>query len=178
VPAFEPGVVDRLPIGIPVDSAISFRCIGGDLLDVLLDPCSFAGVVLGDTPKRLGLPKECANYRDEHDESLVVPDVIVHRPGPDGPNVLVLEVKKTSHPVPRDCDRARIRAFGDQYHYEFAALIECETLAPGTCGARDGVAARISEASYAAASVCCVLISWTRSAAHCACAVVAGSCRL
>lgn len=29
-----------------------------------------------DTPKRLDLPEDCANYRDEHGESLVVPDVI------------------------------------------------------------------------------------------------------
>lgn len=32
-----------------------------------------------DTPKRLRLPDECANDVDEHGESLVVPDVIVHR---------------------------------------------------------------------------------------------------
>jgi hypothetical protein len=80
-----------------------------------------------DTPKRLDLQEDCANYRDEHGESLVVPDVIVHRRGPEGPNILVLEVKKTSNPVPRDCDRARIHAFLAQYKYEFAALIECET---------------------------------------------------
>ena len=83
----------------------------------------------GDTPKRLDLPEDCANYRNEHGESLVVPDVIVHRRGPEGPNILVLEVKKTSNPVPRDCDRARIHAFRAQYGYEFAALIECETRA-------------------------------------------------
>jgi len=81
----------------------------------------------GDTPKRLDLHSDCANYRNEHGESLVVPDVIVHRRGPEGPNILVLEVKKTSNPAPRDCDRARIHAFRAQYGYEFAALIECET---------------------------------------------------
>ena len=81
----------------------------------------------GDTPKRLGLRPECANYRNEHGESLVVPDVIVHRRGPEGPNILVLEIKKTSNPAPRDCDRARIHAFRARFHYEFAALIECET---------------------------------------------------
>lgn len=80
-----------------------------------------------DTPKRLDLHEDCANYRNEHGESLVVPDVIVHRRGPEGPNILVMEVKKTSNPVPRDCDRARIHAFRAQYGYEFAALIECET---------------------------------------------------
>jgi len=83
----------------------------------------------GDTPKRLGLEDECANYRDENGESLVVPDIIVHQRGPEGPNILVLEVKKTSNPVPHDCDRARIHTFRAQYGYEFAALIECETRA-------------------------------------------------
>jgi hypothetical protein len=81
----------------------------------------------GDIPKRLGLGEECANYRNERGESLVVPDVIVHRRGREGPNILVLEVKKTSNPVPRGCDRARIHAFRAVYGYEFAALIECET---------------------------------------------------
>jgi hypothetical protein len=81
----------------------------------------------GDTPKRLRLRPECENYRNEHGESLVVPDVIVHRRGPEGPNILVLEVKKTSNPIPRNCDHARIHAFRRRYGYEFAALIECET---------------------------------------------------
>ena len=81
----------------------------------------------GATPKRLGLPDECANDEDENGGSLVVPDVIVHRRGPKGPNILVLEVKKTTNPVPRHCDSARIHAFCAQYGYEFAALIECET---------------------------------------------------
>lgn len=81
----------------------------------------------GDIPKRLGLPEECANYRNERGESLVVPDVIVHRRGPEGPNILVLEVKKTSNPCPRDCDRARVYAFREVFRYEFGALIECET---------------------------------------------------
>lgn len=80
-----------------------------------------------DIPKRMGLPDECANDVDEHGRSLVVPDVIVHRRGPEGPNVLVLEVKKTTNPAPLHCDQRRIRAFQAQYGYEFAALIMCET---------------------------------------------------
>jgi hypothetical protein len=81
----------------------------------------------GGIPKQLGLHDECANYVNENGQSLVVPDVIVHRRGPDGPNILVLEVKKTSNPVPRRCDSRRIHAFCEQFGYEFAALIECET---------------------------------------------------
>lgn len=55
----------------------------------------------GDIPKRLGLPPECANYRNTDGEALAVPDVIVHRRGPDGPNILVLELKKTAIPALR-----------------------------------------------------------------------------
>lgn len=80
----------------------------------------------GATPKRLGLPEGYANF-DENGQALVVPDVIVHRRGHDGPNLLVLELKKTTNPEPRDCDRERVRALREQLGYEFGALIECET---------------------------------------------------
>jgi hypothetical protein len=111
-----------------------------------------------DTPKRLRLPDECANDVDEHGESLVVPDVIVHRRDPEGPNILVLEVKKTTNQDPLHCDSMRIRAFRSQYGYEFAALIVCET--------RAGQAAAASCASEAS----CALVLWMKSAARCACA--------
>jgi hypothetical protein len=45
----------------------------------------------------------------------------------DRPNILVLEVKKTSNREPRHCDSRRIHALCEQFGYEFAALIECET---------------------------------------------------
>jgi hypothetical protein len=82
---------------------------------------------VGARPKSLELPEECANYRNENGESLVVPDVIVHRRGPEGPNLLVLEMKKTTNREPRECDQMRIRAFREQLKYDHAALIECET---------------------------------------------------
>ena len=81
----------------------------------------------GDIPKNLGLPDECANSWDEHGRALVVPDIIVHRRGPDGPNILVLEVKKTTNRNSRACDHERILAFRAQLGYSFGALIECET---------------------------------------------------
>jgi hypothetical protein len=89
-----------------------------------------------DTPKRMSLPDQCANKIDEHGRSLVVPDVIVHRRGPNGPNILVLEVKKTTNPEPLHCDSRRIRAFRAQYGYEFAALIVCETRPGNAPGAQ------------------------------------------
>jgi hypothetical protein len=80
----------------------------------------------GATPKRLGLPQGYANF-NENGQVLVVPDVIVHRRGHDGPNILVLEVKKTTNAEPRDYDRERVRALRTQLRYEFGAQIECET---------------------------------------------------
>jgi hypothetical protein len=61
----------------------------------------------GDIPKKLGLPPECANSQDDDGQSLAVPDVIVHRRGPEGPNLLVLEVKK-----PRTGTKATVTASG------------------------------------------------------------------
>lgn len=81
----------------------------------------------GDTPKRLGLPEECGNARDREGRARVIPDMIVHRRGPHGPNVLVLEMKKSTNPESRVCDQQRVLAFRQQLHYSFAALIECET---------------------------------------------------
>jgi hypothetical protein len=81
----------------------------------------------GYIPKKLGLPDECANYWDELGRAFVVPDIIVHRRGSDGPNILVFEVKKTANRNSRACDHERILAFRAQLGYSFGALIECET---------------------------------------------------
>ena len=82
----------------------------------------------GERPKRLsGLPEECAHYRNEDGESLAVPDVIVHGRGTRGPNLLVVELKKTTNSDHGECDRLRLRAFREQYGYQFGALILCET---------------------------------------------------
>ncbi len=81
----------------------------------------------GTMPKRLNLPPECAGYRNEDDQSLAVPDVIVHQRGPAGPNLLVLELKKTTNRDKGACDRIRLRAFREQLNYHYGALIVCET---------------------------------------------------
>lgn len=93
----------------------------------------------GRTPKRLGVPEECANDFDDDGNALVVPDVIVHQRGEDGPNILVLELKKANNPEGMDCDRTRVVAFRNDLHYQFGALIECETRV------RRGVGVRIAE---------------------------------
>lgn len=83
----------------------------------------------GDSPKRLELPEECANSVDEDGRALVVPDVIVHRRGSGGPNLLGIEVKKTGDRRGHECDRERIRALKERFRYEYGALLECETRA-------------------------------------------------
>jgi hypothetical protein len=82
---------------------------------------------IGANPKTMAIPEECANYRSNRGEPLVVPDVIVHKRGADGPNLLVLELKKTTNHDARACDHMRIRAFRKQLNYGYAALVECET---------------------------------------------------
>ena len=81
----------------------------------------------GDIPKKLGLPDNCANYWDQDGKAFVVPDVIVHRRGREGPNILVLELKKTTNRSSRECDFQRVQAFQAQLGYSFGVLIECET---------------------------------------------------
>jgi hypothetical protein len=81
----------------------------------------------GNRVKRLQLPPACVRRRNRNADPAAIPDVIIHRRGADGPNILVLELKKTSNPAPRDCDRIRVIAFREQLAYEFGALIECET---------------------------------------------------
>ena len=83
---------------------------------------------LGLDPKRLlGLPVECARYRNESDESLAVPDMIVHRRGPHGPHLLVVEFKKATDRRGTECDRLRLRAFVSQIGYTYGALVVLET---------------------------------------------------
>lgn len=111
---------------------LSERCIASRVALHLqaLFPDHFVDVEynrVGLSPKRVGLPAECANYRNKDGESLAVPDVIVHHRGPEGPNLLVLEFKKTSNPKGFDCDRLRIYAFREQLGYDYGALVECET---------------------------------------------------
>ncbi len=81
----------------------------------------------GSEAKRLGLPESCVNARDEDGRALVVLDIIVHRRGPEGPNLLVVEIKKVGNPEGIECDRLRVEAFVRQLGYRGGAVIECKT---------------------------------------------------
>jgi hypothetical protein len=83
----------------------------------------------GDIPKRLDLPEECANAVDDEGRTLVVPDIIIHQRGSDGPNILGIELKKAGDRRGTDCDRKRMRALKESFGYCFSALFECETRA-------------------------------------------------
>jgi len=81
----------------------------------------------GDLAKRLQVPEHCADSFDDAGQALVVPDIIVHQRGDAGPNLLGIEIKKTDDPRGFDCDRARLVALKARFHYNYGALIECET---------------------------------------------------
>jgi len=95
---------------------------------------------LGEIKKRVPLSEDCDTRKNREGDPLAVPDVIVHQRGEAGPNILVLELKKTSNPEGWDCDRERVLAFRKHLGYEFGALIECET--------REGYAAGIAIAGW------------------------------
>jgi hypothetical protein len=78
---------------------------------------------IGHDTKTLRLPEECANKRSSKGQSLVYPDIIVHRRGTGGPNALALEIKKSTSRVAQECDRQRARAYRRQLGYEHAATI-------------------------------------------------------
>ena len=83
---------------------------------------------MGDRlPKRVELPPTCARYRNNEGFALVLPDVIVHERGPDGKNLLVVELKKTTNRDDGDCDLIRLHAFRSQLNYAFGARVVCET---------------------------------------------------
>jgi hypothetical protein len=81
----------------------------------------------GASPKTLQLADECANRRDEFGNSLVIPDIIIHRRGPGGPNLMAIEMKKEHNAIGQQCDRLRVRAFREQLHYRYGVLMECTT---------------------------------------------------
>ena len=62
------------------------------------------------------------------DASNVDPDIIIHRRGPDGPNLLALEVKpKSRTEADKEHDRNKLRGYLADHKYAFAALVIYET---------------------------------------------------
>ncbi len=74
----------------------------------------------GLDPKAVKLPPECGNGAAR----LIVPDLIVHRRGKDGANLLAIEIKKETNKESRDCDRAKLQALKRELRYTYGVLLE------------------------------------------------------
>lgn len=57
----------------------------------------------------------------------VYPDIIVHHPGNDDANLLVVEVKKSTNPVVDDLDIAKLQRIKHQIGYEHAVFLRLPT---------------------------------------------------
>jgi hypothetical protein len=77
--------------------------------------------------KRLRFRGPCARS-SETDGSPVYPDIIVHRRGTD-PNILAIEIKKSTSFVSDDCDIEKLSAFRDELGYVAALFLRLQ------CGA-------------------------------------------
>src|SRR5260370_3097907 len=92
-----------------LENNLSERCIAARLamhLQNLFDDLSVDAEYnrQGGEPKKLGLPDECANKRDEDGKACGIPDVIIHTRGSEGPTLLVLEFKQRTTPIQRPCN--------------------------------------------------------------------------
>ena len=74
----------------------------------------------GLDPKVVNLPRECGNGA----ERLILPDLIVHRRGRDGANLLAIEIKKETNKESRDCDRAKLKGLKRELGYTYGVLLE------------------------------------------------------
>jgi len=83
----------------------------------------------GSEPKRLELKlRELASRRSRSGcdmRSRVYPDIIVHRRGEDGPNVMVVEVKRVNAPDKSlEFDREKLRLYTQEFGYHHAFLVQ------------------------------------------------------
>ncbi len=76
--------------------------------------------------KNLDLPKDKVDWNDTEAKS-VFPDVIVHKRGGEGPNLLVIEVKKSTNKSDRKHDYNKLKEYGDTLKYSCALFLEIGT---------------------------------------------------
>lgn len=117
-----------------LENNLSERCIAARIaiyLQIRVGNLAFVDCEynkLGASPKELGVPEHCAQKRDKHGNAKVFPDIIVHARGLDGPNYLVVEIKKTTNRGGTECDELRVNAFlNAPYRYRCGAIVVCET---------------------------------------------------
>jgi hypothetical protein len=77
-------------------------------------------------PKKLYLPSDKVDWNDTEAKS-VFPDIIVHRRGGDGPNLLVIEVKKSTNTTDRKHDDNKLKEYGNTLKYSYALFLEIGT---------------------------------------------------
>lgn len=73
----------------------------------------------GIYPKEIELP----DSNGELTHARIFPDIIVHQPGNDDANLLVVEVKKTTNPVDDEADIAKLQKIKEQIGYQFAVFL-------------------------------------------------------
>ena len=77
-------------------------------------------------PKRLQLAVNQISSDDDQGKT-VYPDVIVHRRSNTQRNLLVIEVKKSTNPEPRNHDKRKLKAYTSQLGYRYAVSLEIQT---------------------------------------------------
>lgn len=80
----------------------------------------------GNRVKELELPRNSVSWHDTEAKS-VFPDIIIHRRGPDGPNLLVIEVKKTSNRSDTGHDYNKLFQYRDVFGYKRALFLRIGT---------------------------------------------------
>lgn len=77
----------------------------------------------GAQPKRISPGAAASRDKRGKRPVLVLPDIIVHRRGKAGPNLLVIEAKKATSRSVHTFDRLKLAASKTELAYEFAAFI-------------------------------------------------------
>ena len=74
----------------------------------------------GDRLKEIPLSDECRELLRKTDR--VVPDIIVHKRGPQGPNLLAIEIKREGQPG-EECDLAKLRGYISVIGYSYGLYV-------------------------------------------------------
>jgi hypothetical protein len=74
----------------------------------------------GDKLKEIPLSDECRELLRRTDR--VVPDIIVHKRGPQGPNLLAIEIKREGQPG-EECDLAKLHGYISVLDYSYGFYV-------------------------------------------------------
>ena len=78
----------------------------------------------GDRFKEIPLSDECRELLRRTDR--VVPDIIVHKRGPQGPNLLAVEIKREGQPG-EECDLTKLRGYISVIGYSYGLYVSFNT---------------------------------------------------